>query len=425
MQQPAPRDVCRPSDHNIRGHRSKVLKLFRTGPARQRMMPITLRQEADTQFPYNLHNHPFEQINIIMDVSTTSWCRFIADPRNTPFSDPIFDVYIQDLRHNHVNTVWFRHLAVGLAETRLKVGLMLPAWLHPHIVHPRGVHAHLNLSALTATALQMRLQVTDNPHNQENQQLQEAFLRIVSLNPGVVARDFRVYGMGGVVGTNAIRCLLAAIFVELLRMGYRPSEQSLVLAYAAADLLVAHLAQGDQHRMIRHGPRAEVYTALGALMPIMVPPGIQFRGYARIASFRDGIIFGAMRAYAKDIDSHNESHVEILNNMGASFSEGVINAAGAVGHLAAAAARTAFTALKSPFSHAIKNRWIPDQLDRQILGLFNIQIRDGAADGYIKGWNHNIPALDQPIANQYVDTAERIMNGIATQVSPLTRGAYW
>ncbi|KAG8917671.1 hypothetical protein FRC02_002974 [Tulasnella sp. 418] len=416
----APQNVCIP--HRPHHIDLPIPRFLRTIPARQRVNPITLQRQAAPRFPWNLPIPHFGQIFTVMRLHDSSYCRYQADPQSTPFQDPIFDVHIETLTHDHVDTEWFRYLATGLAKTRLKVNLDSPehTWLRRHMIHPRGVHAMLNLSALTATALQMRFNVDGNPQNPGNQQAQEAFVRIVSLNPRVVARDFRLYGMGEVVGINAIQYLLAAIFQKLREEQYTTSEVDLI--YAAADLLVTHLAQDNRHRLIRRGPMESVYSILLAL--IQIDDLDELEEYARMAAIRDGIIFGAMRAYAKDIDSHNESHVAVLNDTGTGLSDVANTAAGAAGPLAVPVVRTVFTSIKLPFKNAIKNRWALGALDTEIIGDFRMQIRAYANCGRIKGWPDVIAATSDT-AQRYANIAEDVMNGIATQVSPLTRGVYW
>lgn len=210
------------------------------------------------------------------------------------------DVYSQE----------FRGLAGMLANIRVRLDVWIEETLpgsggtrRKRVAFPRPFQSSCHVSALTSIALIMRA-FGDI----------EAFIFILSLAPVVIATDFRLYRMGQAIGTSSTRAALSCIFSEMASLDFMPDQ--IHLMSTAADLLVCHLGRNDHPRIISHGQSEVVTFKLIRLINIKPIQGLDDPVfYAKMAAVRDGVIYGAMRCYAQDVDRHTEQSLTSLQAM--------------------------------------------------------------------------------------------------------------
>lgn len=105
-----------------------------------------------------------------------------------------------------------------------------------------------------------------------------------------------------------------------------------------------------------------------------------------MAALRDGIIYGAMRAYAADLDAHNQASVESLKMFAASvtsLSSIAADLAPEGGAVAAAAVQAAGNVASLRLDRWFGNRWVAGELDKAIAARFDLEITAPANAGSI------------------------------------------
>lgn len=227
-----------------------------------------------------------------------------------PNRDLMVRIWLSRIVPEDVYTQEFRSLAGMLANIRVRLDIWVEETLagsgatrRKKVAFPRPFQSSCHVSALTSIALIMRA-FGDI----------EAFIFILSLAPVVIATDLRLYRMGQAVGTAVTRAALSCIFSEMASMDFMPDQ--IHLMSTATDLLVCHLGRHDHPRIISHGQSEVVTFKLIRLINIKPIQGLDDPVfYSRMAAIRDGVIYGAMRCYAQDVDRHTEQSLTSLQAM--------------------------------------------------------------------------------------------------------------
>lgn len=227
-----------------------------------------------------------------------------------PNRDLMVRVWLSRLCPEDVYSQEFRGLAGMLANIRVRLDVWIEEDLGPMgttrrktAAFPRPFQSSCHVSALTSIALIMRAYGDI-----------EAFIFVLSLAPIVIATDFRLYRMGQAIGTAATRAALSCIFSEMASLDFMPDQ--IHLMSTAADLLVCHLGRHDHPRIISHGQSEVVTFKLLRLINIKPIQGLEDPlFYAKMAAVRDGVVYGAMRCYAQDVDRHTEQSLTSLQAM--------------------------------------------------------------------------------------------------------------
>lgn len=219
-----------------------------------------------------------------------------------PNRDLMVRIWLSRIVPEDVYTQEFRGLAGMLANLRIRMDVWIDARLEEQaagasrkkVAYPRPFQSSCHVSALTAIALIMR-----------TYEDVEAFIFVLSLAPVVIATDFRLYRMGQAIGTAITRAALSCIFSEMASLDFLPDQVHLI--GCATDLLVCHLGRNDHPRVIGRGHSELVTFKLIRLINIKPIQGLDDRiFYAKMAAIRDGVIYGALRCYAQEVDRHTE-----------------------------------------------------------------------------------------------------------------------
>lgn len=219
-----------------------------------------------------------------------------------PNRDLMVRIWLSRIVPEDVYTHEFRSLAGMLANLRIRLDVYIDARMdeqaagnsRKRVAYPRPFQSSCHVSALTAVALIMR-----------TYRDVEAFIFVLSLAPVVIATDLRLYRMGQAIGTAATRAALSCIFSEMASMDFLPDQVHLI--GCATDLLICHLGRNDHPRVIGRGQSELVTFKLIRLINIKPIQGLDDRVfYAKMAAIRDGVIYGALRCYAQEVDRHTE-----------------------------------------------------------------------------------------------------------------------
>ncbi len=282
------------------------------------------------------------------------------------------EVPITQLAPDDVAAPWFSMLADMLARTRIGLSASRN---HARAIDTTFLHRNAQVSALTAAVLVMK-----------NHGSFEGIARAFSYDPRKVAADIRQFRLGRVLGTQATRYLLGCIMAELGRDDYysHPTE----LISAGQDLIVAHLNRDDHHQFLRRAEGTESHLIGHKLadllnLPYDRVPNNNLKRFFRMEAVRQGMLYGAMRRYAYDLDLHNHSHVDILQLFSRSASRlaGAVTAALPLGRQIGAGIDVAGTGLDLAVNDTIGKRWVRGFLDRAILGHFKIHVIAAAGLG--------------------------------------------
>lgn len=126
-----------------------------------------------------------------------------------------------------------------------------------------------------------------------------------------------------------------------------------------------------------------------------------FRNEPGILAVRAGIIFGAMKNYANELDAPDARHLAVLNLVLAAATR---TAAAATPSVASSFIVTAGDTVNGFLSLAATKNWKPDVLTGQIEGQFCLQVEQAAKNGQVLGrataLNVRNPA-DKALADAY------------------------
>lgn len=321
------------------------------------------------------------------------------------------DVYVTELHPKDLGQAWFPQLALALVKLRVK------ATVHKsteRAAHPRHPHHHINISALTAVAITMKIFGDVR-----------AFAKVVSYAPEIIARDFRVFSMGQTIGTQATRVLIASIFEELKINNYKLDQTPLI--GAIADILVAHMSRHYRHVLLRTGNKEVSERKLRVLVDVGDKNVEDLDVYARMATLRDGIIYGAMRCYVMDTDEHNDAHLAVLTAVASGAADTASAAAGAspAGPIGSASVKSLSNVLAAPFKFMFGRRYKKGARETGITNHFECAIKGSASQGYIPKFGRLLTNKDDiAIAELYSVNAERVSNELKGREPPLTLAVY-
>ncbi|KAF9772087.1 hypothetical protein IL306_010230 [Fusarium sp. DS 682] len=231
------------------------------------------------------------------------------------------------------NAAWYPWVANSLANVAVEIKVDLS---DKRTGDTKFQHRDPKVNGLTALVLILRSYGTLH-------ELVHAF----SFAPAKVAKDIRTYKLAHALGTQPTRYLLGCIFEKLASDNYEPDQPHLIAT--AVHLIVAHMKRDDQHAFLQSGEVGQNMLAIRRMVDLVNiahnddDPYKKFPSYAKMAALRDGILYGSMRAYAQDLDAHNESHVRVLNGFAAALTK-VASAAAGMAPIAGAPAAAAVEA---------------------------------------------------------------------------------
>ncbi|KAJ9116701.1 hypothetical protein QFC20_000636 [Naganishia adeliensis] len=334
-----------------------------------------------------------------------------------PNRDLMVRLWLSRIVPEDVYTQEFRGLAGMLANIRVRLDVWIEETLpgsggtrRKKVAFPRPFQSSCHVSALTSIALIMRA-FGDI----------EAFIFILSLAPVVIATDFRLYRMGQAIGTSSTRAALSCIFSEMASLDFMPDQ--IHLMSAAADLLVCHLGRNDHPRIISRGQSEVVTFKLIRLINIKPIQGLDDPVfYAKMAAVRDGVIYGAMRCYAQDVDRHTEQSLTSLQAM--------LNATVSLSSTAGFLVAPPFGGLIQPISAGIGTlislpvklfvweRWTKGEIDTAIAARFELVVGGLAKRGFISGWDEAYADDDAGVPGEYAAMAKLVMEALLLRIRP-------
>jgi hypothetical protein len=306
-------------------------------------------------------------------------------------------VYLPEIHPSLVRQDWFRYLASGLLAHRTKPNIYVQGDRAAHT--DRVLDGHIDVSALTATAIVMR--AYGDIH---------AFAYVVSLAPGSITEEFRKNRMGAAIGTHATKALIASIFNALSKNEFRGAAGDDVLMNAATNLLATHIARDDHHSFINKPAKTSVETLRHLFEPMTESSVKNLKGYARMAGVRDGIIFGALYRYDFGLKERTQHHIDVLNVVVQAASSAIIQGLRSVPVAGASVSEAAGTLLHAVSSGAMLrvSSKLPS-LKPEIERIFEIGIARPAENGIMPGLENSI---DPDISKAYVADASRIMEAL-------------
>ncbi|KAJ9091636.1 hypothetical protein QFC19_009006 [Naganishia cerealis] len=335
-----------------------------------------------------------------------------------PNRDLMVRIWLSRIVPEDVYTKEFRGLAGMLANLRIRLDVWIDARFDNNaaansrkkVAHPRPFQSSCHVSALTAIALIMRTYKDV-----------EAFIFVLSLAPVLIATDFRLYRMGQAIGTSTTRAALSCIFSEMASLDFMPDQVHLMST--ATDLIICHLGRHDHPRVIGRGQSELVTFKLIRLINIKPIQGLDDRVfYAKMAAIRDGVIYGAIRCYAQEVDRHTEGTLSVITAM----LNATVSLSSAAGFLLA----PPFGGLISPIATGIGNlvsmpikiliweRWSNGEVDRAIAARFELVVVGLANRGFISGWEEPYTDEDGTIPSEYAEMAKLVMEAMMSRMRP-------
>lgn len=361
---------------------------------------------------------------IRLKFSITSWVAFdVTDakskdhliqrfPSHTDKSGKVFiDVKMNELRPSDVNESWFTELAFGLQQVSVLAqvyaqrkgadGLYAYRRVNPHT----GIHSHGCMSALTAAALAMKAYGDI-----------EAMTKVISFAPGQVASEMYAQKLGEAFGTQAVRCLLNCLLENAKKSNYATSDKNLLTAGA---VIVAQLHRDDHHEAVHALPK-NIEKKLAELVDLSFsgdPNNVE--SYLKMAGAREGIRFGAMKAFANLADEHTQQHVDTINAY-AEAVVGILSAGVAVANSQAGSGLGEGKGIaKVHVMRWFDKRWKKDEAGNIINDNFKASVERESARGNIKGLKHALDCTKAPfkgLLENCAKDAEVIMNIIGAVV---------
>ncbi|KAJ9120625.1 hypothetical protein QFC22_002554 [Naganishia vaughanmartiniae] len=331
-----------------------------------------------------------------------------------PNRDLMVRIWLSRIVPEDVYTQEFRALAGMLANLRIRMDVWIdarqeeqvPGNSRKKVAYPRPFQSSCHVSALTAIALIMRAYKDV-----------EAFIFVLSLAPVVIATDFRLYRMGQAIGTSTTRAALSCIFSEMASLDFMPDQVHLMST--ATDLLICHLGRNDHPRVIGRGHSELVIFKLIRLINIKPIQGLDDRVfYAKMAAIRDGVIYGALRCYAQEVDRHTEVITAMLNATVSLSSAAGFLIAPPFGGLISPIATGIGNLVSLPVKVIIWERWSNGEVDKAIAARFELVVGGLAMRGLISGWEEPYTDEDAAVPKEYAEMAKLVMEAMMSRMRP-------
>jgi hypothetical protein len=175
------------------------------------------------------------------------------------------------------------------------------------------------------------------------------------------------------------------------------------LQVAAADLLAAHMGRED-HRALIEKNKPKPAESLRNLLLSLSQHYSSVKEYAKMAAVRDGIIFGVMQRYNKDLVALFNI---VLKAAASAIAQGIKEAPAPAGAMVSEAFSTASDAAISFADLVFEDK--SKDLSKEISSRFALRIEIPAEDGRIPGFEN----VDTKVSTAYAKKARAIMDALS------------
>lgn len=263
-------------------------------------------------------------------------------------------------------------------------------------VHDKAVHAHHDVSGLTAAFLTMKIWGD-----------LEAMARVFQRNPQEIAAEIRKEKLGNVLGSHATKYLLHCIMSTVKTNSHRESTH--IYLRAATDLLVAALQRYDRKDSIHQtGQMAD--SILRYLDQFCVEsPTIEAH------AFKCAVKYEALFAHATSVDTLKAEHRNfILAVLGGGISTvattgGLLTSPAGVGNIVNTGIQSLGTIVLKPIGDHMDKKMEAGKLLNDGEAHFNIDVIGKANDGQISGYSGEVtPFIAQTFAKRAVYLLESV-----------------